>query len=163
MTRIAGPIEDDPTVGLDEISDNMLHQLSQIEISVSRDEDDDDRHSNISAHYDSSAWDSKGDKCLSIQVQEMLKESRRRSSLHSSQLKEYSEESLSEVDDSLELTEVERHDNKLWQIRVGKREVFTQKYELTWSEVKEMGTIIEFLALKNPNNHPEFLVSQFER
>jgi len=60
-------------------------------------------------------------------------------------------------EDSLELTEQELHDNKKWQMRFINDEVFTREYDPTWWEKKEMDSIIEFLELKNPLDHPEFL------
>jgi len=58
---------------------------------------------------------------------------------------------------SLELTEEELHDNKKWQMRFINDEVFTQEYDPSWWERKEMDTIIDFLELKNPIDNPEFL------
>mmetsp|Transcript_15914 Transcript_15914/g.34659 ORF Transcript_15914/g.34659 Transcript_15914/m.34659 type:complete len:366 (+) Transcript_15914:148-1245(+) len=58
---------------------------------------------------------------------------------------------------TLELTEGEQHDNKVWQMRFINGDVFTQNYVPTWWETREMDAIVQFLELKKPVDDPESL------
>ena len=62
---------------------------------------------------------------------------------------------------SLALTDEERYDNAAWRMRLMIGSVFSRDYTPKRWERKEMDAIIDFLALKTPNqnDHPEYLVS----
>jgi len=57
----------------------------------------------------------------------------------------------------LNLTDEERFDNATWRMRLEVDQVFSLKYIPKKWEQKEMGAIINFLALKNPTDHPVYL------
>ena len=61
-------------------------------------------------------------------------------------------------DASCKLTDEERFDNAAWRTRLEVDEVFGKKYVPKEWERKEMDAIIDFLGLRNPECHPEYLV-----
>lgn len=56
------------------------------------------------------------------------------------------------------LTQEEVRENKAWQMRYMCDDAYSRYYEPVWWERKEMSSLVDFLKLKDPNDHPEFLV-----
>ena len=59
---------------------------------------------------------------------------------------------------SLELTQEERYDNAAWRMRLEVDQVFSKNYTPKEWERKEMDAIINFLGLKDPELHSDYLV-----
>ena len=65
---------------------------------------------------------------------------------------------FADVMTSLELTQEERYDNAAWRMRLEVDQVFSKNYTPKDWERKEMDAIINFLGLKDPELHPDYLV-----
>jgi len=60
---------------------------------------------------------------------------------------------------STQLTDEERYKNEAWRMRLRVGSVFARDYIPKGYEKKEMGEIIDFLSLKDPDEYLEYLVS----
>jgi len=65
---------------------------------------------------------------------------------------------FADVMTSLELTQEERYDNAAWRMRLEVDQVFSKNYTPKEWEQKEMDAIINFLGLKDPELHSDYLV-----
>ena len=65
---------------------------------------------------------------------------------------------FADVMTSLELTQEERYDNAAWRMRLEVDQVFSKNYTPQAWEQKEMDAIINFLGLKDPELHSDYLV-----
>ena len=65
---------------------------------------------------------------------------------------------FADVMTSLELTQEERYDNAAWRMRLEVDQVFSKNYTPKDWERKEMDAIINFLGLKDPELHSDYLV-----
>ena len=65
---------------------------------------------------------------------------------------------FADVMTSLELTQEERYDNAAWRMRLEVDQVFSKNYTPQAWEQKEMDAIINFLGLKDPELHTDYLV-----
>ena len=62
------------------------------------------------------------------------------------------------ITDAFELDSEEKYDNSRWKLRVDDDEVYAPGYvPLEWQK-EEMDAIVEFLALKHPRNHRDYMV-----
>ena len=68
---------------------------------------------------------------------------------------------FADVMTSLELTQEERYDNAAWRMRLEVDQVFSKNYTPQAWEQKEMDAIINFLGLKDPELHTDYLVRVF--
>lgn len=58
-----------------------------------------------------------------------------------------------------ELTREERFDNARWRMRLEVNEVFSPRYDPKEWERREMSSVVDFLGLMDPGEHPGYLVS----
>jgi len=65
---------------------------------------------------------------------------------------------FADVMTSLELTQEERYDDAAWRMRLEVDQVFSKNYTPKEWEQKEMDAIINFLGLKDPELHSDYLV-----
>ncbi len=77
---------------------------------------------------------------------------------HLSNPLERAEENDSKSSPTDKLTEDELTDNKAWQMRFMSDDTFSRTYAPAWWEREEMNSIVDFLELKNPRDHSEYLV-----